>query len=445
MMLAIFTDDMKNADRMCGELLADFPDDDPYLRGSVELCLLYSQRELFRLDSVDRLDLAARGYFERARSQFVMIWHESILGPALVQRGDLDRAADGYQSAIGIANSIGGRGNPMGAMPALLLAEVLMERGEYDGTRALWDAYLPVCEEIGLVDQLIAAYIGSARLAFLFGDEEIANARLARAVWFAKAKPFDRLLAHATAESIRQAALRNDVQRASRIANEAKMPRDATALYPGDGATTRTEALAVAWIRLALARGQAKEAESLAKRWVTFASQRSCVHTEIRMGILVAAARLASDDARGAKRALTEALVLSIPRGLILPYLEEGEAVKKTLADMFDIPLSGQTVDEFSRDLTVKFKANPDRVLVHARGALEPRREGPSSVEGHLTQREIEILSFVAQGLQNKEIGDRLSLAEGSVKWYMQQIFIKLGVRRRLTAFQKAKALGLIR
>lgn len=48
-----------------------------------------------------------------------------------------------------------------------------------------------------------------------------------------------------------------------------------------------------------------------------------------------------------------------------------------------------------------------------------------------LTEREREVLSFVLEGLANKEIADRLSVSESSVKATMQQLFQKTGVRTR--------------
>ena len=61
-----------------------------------------------------------------------------------------------------------------------------------------------------------------------------------------------------------------------------------------------------------------------------------------------------------------------------------------------------------------------------------------------LTAREVDILRFVSRNMLNKEIGDRMGLTEGSVKWYMQQIYDKLGVRRRLGALEKARTLGYV-
>jgi len=51
-----------------------------------------------------------------------------------------------------------------------------------------------------------------------------------------------------------------------------------------------------------------------------------------------------------------------------------------------------------------------------------------------LTKREREILALVAEGLGNAEIGERLGLAEKTVKHYMTSLFEKLGARSRVEA-----------
>jgi DNA-binding NarL/FixJ family response regulator len=51
-----------------------------------------------------------------------------------------------------------------------------------------------------------------------------------------------------------------------------------------------------------------------------------------------------------------------------------------------------------------------------------------------LTVREREVLELVAEGLSNQEIGDRLGLAEKTIKHYMTNILGKLQVRSRVEA-----------
>jgi DNA-binding NarL/FixJ family response regulator len=61
-----------------------------------------------------------------------------------------------------------------------------------------------------------------------------------------------------------------------------------------------------------------------------------------------------------------------------------------------------------------------------------------------LSEREIEILKLVSQGLTNKEIAARLYLAEGTVKNYVTSILQKIGVRDRTQAAIRARELGLL-
>tara|TARA_Y100001968_G_scaffold330855_1_gene383792 strand:- start:1171 stop:1614 length:444 start_codon:yes stop_codon:yes gene_type:complete len=49
-----------------------------------------------------------------------------------------------------------------------------------------------------------------------------------------------------------------------------------------------------------------------------------------------------------------------------------------------------------------------------------------------LTQREIEIVSKIMQGLSNKEIGNILYIEESTVKQHMKNIFKKLNVKKRI-------------
>ena len=65
---------------------------------------------------------------------------------------------------------------------------------------------------------------------------------------------------------------------------------------------------------------------------------------------------------------------------------------------------------------------------------VEMTRGRPHDPLFELTEREREILQFVAKGLTNRQIGERLHLAEKTIKHYMTNILGKLHVRSRLDA-----------
>lgn len=61
-----------------------------------------------------------------------------------------------------------------------------------------------------------------------------------------------------------------------------------------------------------------------------------------------------------------------------------------------------------------------------------------------ITRREMEILALVAEGLSNREIGERLFVSENTVKTHCSRAFDKLGAKRRTQAVQIGKELGLL-
>lgn len=62
----------------------------------------------------------------------------------------------------------------------------------------------------------------------------------------------------------------------------------------------------------------------------------------------------------------------------------------------------------------------------------------------HLTQREHEVLSLMSEGLDNREISERLSIAEKTVKVHVGRIYGKLGAQGRAQALVLAARAGLV-
>lgn len=67
-----------------------------------------------------------------------------------------------------------------------------------------------------------------------------------------------------------------------------------------------------------------------------------------------------------------------------------------------------------------------------------------STVVSELSDREIEVLKWIAAGLSNKEIAEKLVIAEGTAKNHVSNILSKLEARDRAQAVARAKELGLV-
>jgi DNA-binding NarL/FixJ family response regulator len=84
------------------------------------------------------------------------------------------------------------------------------------------------------------------------------------------------------------------------------------------------------------------------------------------------------------------------------------------------------------------------RVLAEFARLAPPARSPDTGLAEPFSEREQEIVRLLAAGLSNREIGDRLCLAEGTVKNYVTTILQKLGARDRTQAALRAREMGLI-
>jgi two-component system, NarL family, response regulator LiaR len=61
-----------------------------------------------------------------------------------------------------------------------------------------------------------------------------------------------------------------------------------------------------------------------------------------------------------------------------------------------------------------------------------------------LSTRELEVLQLMAKGLSNQEIADQMFVSLNTIKTHSSNLFMKLDVKRRTQAVDKARNIGLI-
>ena len=81
--------------------------------------------------------------------------------------------------------------------------------------------------------------------------------------------------------------------------------------------------------------------------------------------------------------------------------------------------------------------------LVHRPSSTLVHRPSPALVEP-LSEREVEILRLIAEGLTNREIASRLFLSLNTIKVHNRNIYGKLDVHSRTQAVARARALGVL-
>lgn len=79
-----------------------------------------------------------------------------------------------------------------------------------------------------------------------------------------------------------------------------------------------------------------------------------------------------------------------------------------------------------------------------APGTASGSSPGSAGLLDPLSDRELDVLRLITQGLSNREIAVKLHLAEGTVKNYVSNILSKIDARDRTQAALRARELGLV-
>ncbi len=434
-MLAFISDspDVAATESACQRWLAAAYPPDPAMHMPVAIAViqLAAQRDLYRLWETRVRGDAIAEICERHGIHYGDLFHHCMIGASLFVEGDLASAEDEYRTGLDEAVRLTGEGSRLAAMPALLLAELCYEQNRLDEARLLTGRYLDVAGGIGIVEQLVAGYVTAARLAWAAGHAAGASGTLEAARRRALATGFTRLHAHAVEEELREAALAGDRRTLTRIGRAEGLLRGHVHLLPNARSTVRDEIRALAWSRVAAAGGDIAGAQRLLKRWLEFVAERRCARSIVRLGAALAAVCQRAGEPSAAAGYLRQALEAGARGGFARTYLDEGPA----LGDVLEAIAPG-----VSADLAVHVES-----LRRAFAALAGPVEGalPAGPPA-LAPREVEILLLAADDRGNADIATTLALSANTVKWYWQQVFQKLGVRRRAQAVRKARDLGLL-
>lgn len=139
--------------------------------------------------------------------------------------------------------------------------------------------------------------------------------------------------------------------------------------------------------------------------------------------------QLANDSP--ALTALAATLELAEPEGYVRIFVDEGQP----MAELLYQAATRGIFPEYCGRLLASFpesKAVKNDTQAKAGELIEP-----------LSEREVEVLQLISEGLSNSETAQRLYLSLNTVKGHTRNIYAKLNVNSRTQAVAKARALGI--
>ncbi len=92
----------------------------------------------------------------------------------------------------------------------------------------------------------------------------------------------------------------------------------------------------------------------------------------------------------------------------------------------------------------VKILSVTNTVVRVVRYGFSKNRIAPPARRGNLTNREIEVLSLLAEGNSTNEVSSSLQISGHTVRNHIQNVLFKLQVNNRLKAINLSRRLGMI-
>ncbi len=132
---------------------------------------------------------------------------------------------------------------------------------------------------------------------------------------------------------------------------------------------------------------------------------------------------------------LREALTMAQSGNFVRTFVDEGLPMAHLLREAYGPGIKPGYIEQLltafipSADKTVRRKKRPVSLSATAEA---------------LSERELEVLQYMAEGLTNQEIADLLHLSLNTIKVHSRNIYSKLGTHNRLQAVTTARAYGLL-
>jgi len=147
-------------------------------------------------------------------------------------------------------------------------------------------------------------------------------------------------------------------------------------------------------------------------------------------------------DISAASERLARVMTLAEPGGLIRPFLDSGSEMKALLTRFIE----QNPAHHYAGKILAAFASNETKT-VHS--PVDHAKKSPSTEEQKklvqpLTNREIEVLRTLKEGISNNEIASRLFISPETVKRHLSTIYRKLEVKNRQQALNRARSMGIL-
>lgn len=386
--------------------------------------------------------LRARIAMSRTDSAYGMAWISCLEALLDIEEGDVPLDTSDLADAMERAGRALGPNSPILSTMDIMMARIALDRGDADLARACVLRGLGQARQHGFIETVRIALGVAVRLWDGSQDSVFAPSRLEEIV---TSFPARLQVMHDCAVLVRLVRLGLDQAAADWVRRQNLEPLlDASQPdFPAGRLASVQRALLAARIAWRMARRDFDAAHALVEAGLRTALKSVCAPWTVHLLLVQAQILQATGQPAQAGKAFLRAVGLAAPRHLYQPFVEYGDVVRTLLAA--DEKKQRALVVEQERGFLGELRRRLCLGDGAGGGAAPAGGSDPDLGSEAPTVREIELLGYVALGLSNQGIADRLGLTVGTVKWHLHNLYAKLQVRNRSGAIFKARQAGLLR
>jgi LuxR family maltose regulon positive regulatory protein len=359
-----------------------------------------------------------------------MVYHQGKLKAAvknLTQIIELGKAKDGSQQAFTGAAHV-------------LLAEINLEWNDFEAAASYLKKGFNLLQLGGIGYTLTHCYCAAARIKIAFGETVTAIEYLQSATQAAQTSPLMHFQIRNLACQVNLALHLGETKTALQWASG-----DMCAL-PDKLPAHLHEIQQISLARVYLAQGKTEQTIEILDGINHKAESAGRVLHLIYINLLKALAFQEIGEIAAALECLISAISLASPEGYIQTFVEHGESMERMLREAIRRGIAPNYVNKLLSAFDSKDQPDIETSPAKTSSVVQIKRDQPttSPLTEPLTDRELEVLHLMVEGLTYNEIAGQIMVSLNTVRTHVKNIYSKLFVHKRSQAIAKAKDLNIL-
>jgi LuxR family maltose regulon positive regulatory protein len=350
-------------------------------------------------------------------------------------QGQLHRAWSAYMQALDLATDARGRRLPVAGKALLGLGEIAREWNDLDAATGYLNEGLELFRLFGELGSVLS-YISLARIKEVQGDlegaQEIVDLARQVAVQFEASTMDDELV---DAYQVQLWNAQGEDKQVASWLEDNELEELVMAKIVGSRFNPMWEIRSQTLARIYINQGKYDQALRVIEPILELAKAGQRMRSVLKMLAMQAVIIHSMGETPSALEILEQALNLAEEEGFVRTFLDEGEPMVQLLYEAS----SRGILPEYTGQLLAAYSSSKPAQMA----PKKPAKDQMKPVES-LSDREVEVLMLIAEGLSNQEIASQLHISLSTVKGHTSNIYGKLVVNNRTQAVMMGKELSII-